>query len=1127
MRNSSHLRAWLVVLAIALMVPVVALAQTESGKVVGVVSDQSGAVLPGVSVTLKSVGRASTRSTITDSKGMYAFASIVPGPYEVTAELAGFSKKQISTTVNVGATVAVDVQMAVGAQSELVTVVGETAATINTTTQDIATTVTESQIRELPTITRNPYDLVRLAGQATSDPESNRGTGFAINGARSSSTNILLDGSANNDEFGAGIGQNVPLDAVQEFSVLTSNFSAQYGRATGGIVNVAIKSGTNELRGTAYDFLRNDSLSTNTYDNKANAIDKGQFNRHQMGFSLGGPIQKDKVHFFISGEYIRVRSSDTQISWIPTPEFLAASSPATQAFFNTYGKGATINGPILNRGQVSAILGTGAGAFNSLPAGLPVFGQVRKTLPIDAGGGDPQNDYQGVARLDFSLSSNTQAYIRYAYQNQSTEPGTNSTSPYSGYDTGFVNKNHNLLGSVTHVFSPSFTSQTKLSWNRLLNDQPLNGDPQPTLYMNPTTPVRLQGNRIAFPGYLPWNPGSAIPFGGPQSQIVAYQDFNWIKGRHDFRFGGTYTHMADDRTFGAYENAVEDLNTTSAAIPSLDNFVLGRIRRFQAAINPQGYPGGTFTTPVQLPSFTSNNRYNEFAVYASDTWSVSSRVKVNLGVRYEYYGPQAKSEPKFDSNFYYGDPSVSVNTSTPQQIIDGVRTGQPLPSNESPIGALWKADKNNFAPRVGFAWDVSGDGKTSVRAGYGMAYERNFGNVTFNVLFNPPQYLVTTIDAPTDVASQPIYTDNAGPFGGVAGVKKTIPAGSLRHIDQNIVTAYTHFYSASFQRELGAGTMASIEYTGSLGRDLYDLADINKRGAGLVYEGVGTAASRPNTKFAAFNTRGNRGRSAYNGVTFGLESRHLARTGLQFTLKYTLSQAKDNLSSTFSDSGNNFNLGYLDAFDPMLDYGAAQFDARHKLIFAGIWELPIARESTGAKKALLGGWQLNWIFRAQSGLPFTVFDCTNGLGLCMRAIDSTGINKSATNGPSTSNPNEFTLLDLTPIAGAAGSYINPVTGNSDFGPYPANMTQRDAFRGPGNWNTDLSVSKRFRFGDHHALQFRVEAYNVFNHANMYAVTGNADTSSFTTITGFKGYSAQGGLVGDGQRRIQLGLKFEF
>jgi outer membrane receptor protein involved in Fe transport len=1107
----------LAVLAIALMIPALAAAQTESGKLSGTVTDQSGAVLPGVTVNLKSVGRATTRSTVTNAQGEYVFAGLVPGVYEVTAELSGFSTHQTKTNVPVGATVNVNVQMAVGAQSEVITVVGETAAAINTSTQDIATTVTETQIRELPTLTRNVYDLVGVSGGVTPDDASNRGTGYAINGQRSASTNILLDGSANNDEFTATVGQDVPLDSVQEFSVITSNFSAQYGRATGGIVNVATKSGTNQLHGTMYDFLRNDSLSTNSFDNKANEIEKGKFNRNQMGFSIGGPVVKDKVHFFTSGEYIRVRSTDTQISWVPTPEFLAASGQATQDFFRAYGGGATINGPVLTRGDVSSIVGSTAGAFNSLPASLPVFGRVEKSLPIDAGGGNPQDNYQIVARLDFSLSPSTQAYIRYAYQNADYTAGTNSSSPYDGYDTGSSNKNNNVLGSLTHVFSPTLTSQTKVVWNRLNGNQPLNGDPGPSLYMNPTTAVRLQGYRIAFPGYLPWNPGSAIPFGGPQTLTQLYQDFNMVKGKHDLRVGGSYVHIADDRVFGAYENSVQALNTTSAALPSLDNLVLGRIKRFQTAINPEGYPGGTYTTPVGSPSFLSNNRYNEFAIYGNDTWSVSDRVKLNIGLRYEYYGPQTKSSPKYDSNFYYPDDNFSVNTNDAVQIIDQVRGGQALPTNESSIGSLWKSDWNNFAPRLGFAWDVTGDGKTSLRGGWGMAYERNFGNVTYNVLFNPPKYLVASIDAPTDVPLLPIFTDNQGPFGGIAGVTKTIPGGSLRHVDQNLVTAWAQFWSLSLQREILPNMVFTLEYTGSKGADQYDLADVNKIGAPLVYEGIGTANQRPNTQYTAFNSRGNRGYSLFNGVTVGIESRKLGSSGLQFTARYTYGHAKDNLSSTFSDSANNFNLGYLDAFDPALDYGNADFDVRHRFVMSGIWELPIARNSTGALRALAGGWQFNWILSARTGFPFTTFDCTNGLVLCMRADNPVGMGMNATGGPSTGNPNEFTLLDLAPIMPYVGSYVNPITGNSDFGPYPSTMTKKDAFYGPGIWNINLSMSKRFRFGDRYAVQVRAEAFNLLNHANMYVYSGNADVSSFSTLTGYK----------DGNRVIQLGAKFEF
>jgi outer membrane receptor protein involved in Fe transport len=1104
-----------VVLAFAVaLAPAAASAQTETGRVSGVVTDSTGALLPGTTVTLRSPTTGTVRSTTTDQTGRYIFANVQPGTYEVAVELQGFNRSVVRVVVPVGGAVGADAVLQIAGQAETVTVVSESPR-INTVNAEVSTVISEAQIRELPTITRNVYDLVGTAPNVAPDLGSARGTGFAINGQRSASTNILLDGSANNDEFRATVGQAVPLDSVQEFSVVTNNFSAQYGRATGGVVNVATKSGTNQFRGTGYEFYRSDALATNTYDNKANDIEKGEFTRHQTGFSIGGPIVRDRVHFFSNLEYIRVRSQDTLISWVPTPEFLAASSPDTRAFFNQYGR-TSINGPILTRADVSAIFGSAAGPFNSLPASLPVFGRVDKSLPIDAGGGDPQDQYQWVNRVDFNLSPNTQAYMRYAWQDLETEPGTVSASPYEGFDTGNVDKNHNFLGSVTHVFSPNFTSQSKVVWNRLRNEQPLNGDPQPTLFMSSAAVVRMQGYRIAMPGYLPFSPGNAVPFGGPQQLWQLYQDQTWIKGRHDLRFGGSFVRILDDRTFGAYANSVQALNITNAALPALDNFVLGQLRRFQTAINPQGYPGGTYVTPVSLPSFNSKNKYNEFAFYVNDNWRIRDRLTINLGVRYEYYGPQTKSEPKFDSNFYYGDPNASVNTSSPQELLQAIRGGRVYPTNESPIGALWNPDRNNWAPRIGFAWDVRGDGRTSLRGGYGIGYERNFGNVTYNVLFNPPEYLVASIDAGVDVPSIAISADPAGPFGGVAGVTKRIPGGSLRHVDQNIKTAYAHFYGLSYQQELWGDLVGRVEYSGSLGRQLYDLADPNKTGAAFVYLGVGGPFQRPLTQYSAFNTRGNRGRSEYNGVTFALDSRRLGNTGLQFSGSYTYSRARDNLSSTFSETDNFFFLGYLDAFDPMLDWGFADFDVRHRGSVSGIWALPFFRSGGGVGRALLGDWQVNFIFSARTGFPFSTFDCENGFFFCMRVLDPVGIAKNATGGRSTGNPNEFTLLDLSRVQPYLGTYAHPTQGTSDFGPYPAEMTTRNAFRGPGFWNADLGLSKRIRFADRYAVQLRFEAYNLFNHPNMYAQISAAD-ASIGEITGYK----------DGNRRIQLGAKFEF
>ena len=1098
-------------------------AQLESGRITGTVTDAQGAVVPGVTVTAKSVNTGFSRETVSDAEGKYVIANVAPDTYEVAFTLSGFRPQARRITVTVGAEIPVDAKLEVGAVTEEVTVVAAPEA-IDTRTGEFRTTVTERQILELPTLTRNPYDLVALAGNVREvSPDEvflvggdGRGTGFSINGQRSTSTNILLDGGDNNYLFVASVGQEVPLDAVQEFSVITNNFSAQYGRAAGGIVNVVTKSGSNSFSGTGYEFFRNDELAAISPDNEAKGLDEGNFRRNQLGYSVGGPILRDKVHFFSSLEYIRIRSVDNLSSWVLTPQFLAATDPATQAYFAMYGTGLNPNGPTLTRDDITTALGIQAGAFNNLPGTLPVFQRVDVPIGTDAGGGFPGDTYQTINKVDFSLGVNNRASISYAFLKADNEAGTQSASPYAKYNTPTLERKHNVNGSLTRVWSNNFTSQSRLVWNKVSEDQPINGSPEPGLYMNTLSAVLLQGDPIAFPGYFPFNPGISIPAGGPQKLLQFYQDQTWLRGAHDIRFGGSFVRVMDDHEFGAFSNALQALSIAADNSTSLNNLVAGQLGRFQKAINPGAFPGETYITPVAEPSFLSRNRYNEFAFYANDNWSVGDRLKLNLGMRYEYFGPQQKSDPKYDSNFYWADPDFDLSDATPEEIFAQLRGGSVQPSNESPIGSLWRADKNNFAPRLGFAWDINGDGRSALRGGYGMAYERNFGNVTYNVLFNPPEFLVATLDA----AQAPmIQTDNLGPFGGVAGVTRTVPVGQLRHVDQNIETAYSHLYGVSFTKALTNGITGSVEYNGATGRKLYDLADVNRAGAPLAYEGVGTIFQRPNTQYSSFGTRGNRGHSQYHGVVFSLDSNQIGDTGLAMTGRYTVGRARDNMSSTFGDNDNMRFItggGYQDPFDPEFDWGYASFDVRHRLSASFIWSVPFGGDNTW-----LGGWQVNGLMTARSGYPFSVGDCDNAAFICIRAIDPAGTDRSADDETPTGEPNEFTLLDLTELAQFAGSYAHPIQGTSDFGPYPATTTERNGFRGPGAWNFDMSVGKRFRFGNNRAALVRLEMYNIFNHHNMYANTETAfvtaDPSFPSRVTGFL----------DDFRRVQLGFKLEF
>ena len=272
-------------------------------------------------------------------------------------------------------------------------------------------------------------------------------------------------------------------------------------------------------------------------------------------------------------------------------------------------------------------------------------------------------------------------------------------------------------------------------------------------------------------------------------------------------------------------------------------------------------------------------------------------------------------------------------------------------------------------------------------------------------------------------------------------------------------------------------------------------------------------------------SRTNGGKSLYNGVTFSLNNRGLGKTGLAFTGRYTLSHAKDDLSTTFSESNNNFNLGVLDPFNPSLDYADAGFDARHRFAASAIWQIP--GPESGLMQQVAGGWQVNAIFTAQSGLPFTIYDCTNASFYCNRLIPVGTLPSANSNPPSSGDPNTYNYVDLSSQLKGAGSYANPITGISDFGPYPSNMTARNAFRAPGRWNLDTVFAKRFRFNRGQAVQLRFELYNPFKHANLYVDSSATDISANSAVTAVKGYTTNLGIVGDGQRRFQLGIKYEF
>ena len=1161
-------------LAVLLLLSSAALAQFEKGVIAGTVTDASGAVVVGAAVTVTGAGTNAVRTATTDGSGSYTVTNLAPGAYILKVTQTGFGVFQQSFQVSPGVRSVLDVKLKAAGESTTVEVVGQASNQVDTESSSITQVVDTQRVAQLPSLTRDPYDFVQTLGNVAQDSSSGtggrdqitRGAGVSINGQRSSGVDILLDGGENVDLFTTKVGQSVPLDAVQEFSVTSSNFTAEYGRASGGVINVVTKSGTNAFHGSVYDFNRISALTSNDYDSNANGIAKQRYTRNQFGYSIGGPIVKDKLFFFSSTEWQRVRSAATAIAVVMDPAFLAAASPATQTFFNKpFRSGLTTLRKLNGADAGLDFAAPGFAATNPMLAAYgnsaPIFDKVSYSVPSDSGGGAPQNARNMLHRIDYHLSDNTTIFGRYALLSQNEFAGFLNNSPYAGYDTGQTNYNNNAMLSVTHVWSPRLVSDTKLLFNRLNNVQPLspNQPVQPTLYFSSSTAAKVNGDFIALPGYSEFTPGNAIPSGGPQNVAEISHAFTWLRGKHEFHFGGEYVYTRDNHSFGAYQNAVEALNAPSLISGGLEFLLQGQANWFQVVVDPQGKfpcakdasgatiatPDCTITLPVGQPSFSRSNRYNDMAFYGQDTWKVTPRLTLNLGLRWEYYGVQHNKDPHLDSNFVFG---------TGSDFFDQVRNGRVFTvaattfSPASPVGGLWKPQYHNFGPRIGFAYDVFGDGKTALRGGYGIAYERNFGNVTFNVIQNPPGQF-NSIFNPNPSG---ITTSNVGPFAGTG--TKALPNASLRYVRQDIPTAYSQQWNLSLQHQVLRNSVLALEYTGSHSIHLYSIENTNQAGYGVVYLGTDPTVNpldRLNRQYGNMNTRGANGFGYYHGLNTRFTSSNLFNKGVDIVMNYTWSHAIDNISSTFSETpqAEGF-LGLLNPFQPALDKGSADYDARHRVAISAVWTVPFAKGTHGVARQAFDGWELAPILVARTGNPFTVFDSNGFLGtdtIASRYVPSAAFElggSSSTSSPTA--PNTFVYSNLP----GSNTYKDPLVGSGELPTcdmvtnaaghlvstgqnchYPSNMAGRNLFRQPGWYNINFSIGKYFPINERFKLQYRAEFYNALNHSNYYVQTSQADAGFFGSgvpfqILGKKGVNPAVGVPNE-RCFIQMALRLTF
>ena len=1049
-----------------------ALAQSTTGSVSGQVFDPQQAVVANASVTLKNKANGTERTSNSNSEGSYAFPSVQPGFYIVTVTASGFEKRAVEVQVFVAQDSSANIALQLQGATASVDVIGDTSnATVQTESPQLSTVVSSKTLTSLPTTDRNPYAFITLTPGASSSNEG-RGAGVAINGSRSASGNFILDGGENNDTFVAGIAQSVPLDAVQEYTVQTNNYTAEYGRNAGFIANVATKSGGNQYHGTAFLYNRNSRLASNSFDNNSKRIKKGVYNRNQYGFSFGGRLIENKLFFFAAVEPTHVRSIAPSTFNIVTPQLLAISAPGSQAIFQRFPLPTSgFTGTVFNR----TVTPFGGGTAASIPA----FREVAVNGPTDAGGGLPQNQVTSSFRGDYNVSDKTQFFGRYAYQNLDQGGRFAATRSYlPALNQATFQRNQNMLLNLTHTFSNNFITESRVVYNRILGP------------INPLTPSNPPLAGFVFLAESASLPNGASSFGGPQNVYQFFQTANWIKGKHNIKFGGQYLHLRDNRTFGAYE-------TAEAAFSNAQGFVNGVLNRYTIAVNPQGkFPGQTVTAPLGAPAFTRHFRYNETGVFIQDTWKVTSRLTLTPGLRYEYFGilHSAGQEKSLDANFYAGSGS-----SFAQRIASGA-----FARTNSQTGNLkdrfYRPDYKNFGPRFGVAYDLTGNGKSVIRGGVGYFYDRNFGNVVFNAIQNPPNYATVRIAAPTLTAA--IVSNQYAIF----GTSGTTPlrATSARYLSEDLKTAYTIQYNATYEQDLFSKLVVGASYLGSRGKRLYSLNNVNRVGSCvLINSCAGNPAGRLNVNATSINERGNGNSSDYNALQVRVDSRYVERLGLQFGVNYTLSKSNDNGSSFFGDDAINGFIGF-GATDPFnfntADKGPSDFDARHRVVGNFSYDLPFFKNSSGLTKSLLHGFTITGILQGQTGAPFGVFDFGNP----EETVENTrpilrGSLPTATFTADAVNPNTFLILSL-PICPTPTTGSNCFTNGTTVNRVEAGTLGRSLFRRPGTRSIDFAVLKDFAlpqaFGREGVkFQIRADFFNAFNHPNLFASVGTNEINT--------------------------------
>lgn len=1111
--------------------------QAITGAISGSVHDNSGAAIAGAAVTIQdTVHNVQARVLQTDASGNYSAPQLQPGVYSVTANAQGFKATTVvGVHLNVGDTLAINLTLPVGSSTETVRVAASDVQ-VNTQSADDSTLINGAQMVGLPLNNRNYEQMVGLQpgvaygggdqlyiGLSNPSGETNV-VAFSINGQRSSANTWTVDGADNVDR-----GSNYTLliypsiDAIAEFKTIRNTYSAEFGRSASGQINLVTRSGTNQLHGDLHEFNRGDYDAANSFSNNLSGIKRPPLHYNNYGYTIGGPVWlgrlydgRNKTFFFFSQEFRRVITySGLILSGDPTAAMRTGTFPIPVCV------AVNANGTCTQTStQINNIDPTAQAyikdVFSKIPAGN-ITDSTGSAITLNAVERNLYNETQEIGRLDQNFGNKLSVFFRVVDDSIPTvEPGgLFQGAGFPGVGVTSTNApGRNYLGHFLYTISPKFLVDGGFaySYGAILSNPIGYLDSAQSPDVKPILPYVSTLGRVPS---LTFTGGTSLGSYGPYRDYNRdrnpYANVTYILGNHSLRAGATYHYYQKSEnaagsnagTFGFTNTGVPYPTSGASALSSFYQswawFLLGQQASFsQASLD-----------------LTPDIRMNQWEAYVQDDWKMTPRLTLNAGVRYSWF-QQPIDKHKMLTNF---DPLIYSAAAAPTIDSNGhICTVAPCAGGGSPSGVYDPLNgiivagtgtsrakfgdhpapqaNTDFAPRIGFVWDVYGNGKTALRGGYGIAFDSSLvGDIEQNIFQNPPYVQSISINA----------GGLSNPLSGTVNVSSVPPA--LHATQYQSPAPYGQQFSLDLQQQLGNNLVSDIGYVGSLGTHLLGEVDLNQPHPGA-WQSLGVPSiSRANTTLLN-QIRPYRGYDAINAIEPWFTSNyHSLQAAIQKRFSDgSLIDANYTWSKALTNNQTDRSTAVQDVYNIAGEYGPAQYDIRNMFNVNFVYALPFFRTQQGAVGHVLGGWQLGGLVYANGGVPLTVTTSADPAGLGL--LDSASAAGARPN--QTGNPNVGTGIRTRT------NWFNKSVFAADTSPTTPGNTPRGSVRGPGWQRWDLALYKNINLGERLKFQFRGETFNTFNHTNYSGVTTSSTSSLFGYVTSYRD-----------PRIIQLGGKLDF